>query len=568
MSFNPQRYSAPDRVDLPDRTWPERALTAPPIWCSVDLRDGNQALVEPMGLERKQQLLALLLKVGFEQIELGFPSASKTEFDFVRWVIEQRALPRNVTPQVITPARAPLIERTFEAIAGAERVIVHLYNSTSELQRRVVFEKSRREILELAVRGTELVREHAARLSGTEIIYQYSPESFTGTELDYALEVIDAVVEAWGPTPERKMIVNLPSTVEVTTPNVFADRIEWLGRRIARRDSIVLGVHPHNDRGTGVATAELALLAGAERVEGTLLGNGERSGNVDLVTLALNLYSHGVDPGLVLDDLPALVRIVEHATRLPVHPRHPYAGELVFTAFSGSHQDAIHKGMKKLGAGRGTRWEVPYLPIDPADLGRTYERVIRINSQSGKGGVAHVLERDRGYRVPRALAIELSERVQLVTDERGEELAPEAIVDLFERTYLHPAGPLRLETCAVERRAGGAECAIAARMLWQGEALEVRGVGAGPVAAFVHALTTLPARAAHPGEVLDYSEHAVGTGADAHAVAYVALAPEGDPARARYGVGRDRDVVLASLRAIVAAINRAFTRGVAAAEVA
>src|SRR3954465_8817198 len=440
MPFNPRRYQAPPRVNLPDRRWPDRALTLAPTWCSVDLRDGNQALPDPMGHERKRALLELLVAVGFEQVELGFPSASQTDFDFIRWALESGVLPERVTPQVITQAREPLIARTFESIAGAKRAIVHLYNSTSELQRRVVFGKSRQEILELAVQGTRWVKSQAQALRGTEVTFQYSPESFTGTELDYALEVCEAVVEAWGPTPEHKMILNLPTTVEVTTPNVYADRIEWFDRSLKRRDSVVLSLHTQNDPGTGVACAELGLLAGATRVEGTLLGNGERSGNVDIVTLALNLYSHGVDPGLVFENLPQLVQVVEQTTKLPVHPRHPYAGELVFTAFSGSHQDAIHKGQKAMEAGDGRFYEVPYLPIDPADVGRGYEPVIRINSQSGKSGIAHVLERDYGLRLPRALAIELSREVQVRTDESGEEYSAEATLALFRSAYVDALG--------------------------------------------------------------------------------------------------------------------------------
>ncbi len=449
MSFDQKRYEAPKRVSLPDRRWPERALTQAPTWCSVDLRDGNQALPDPMGHDRKRALLELLVRVGFKQIELGFPSASQTDFDFIRWALTSGALPADVIPQVITQAREPLIARTFESIAGAPRAIVHLYNSTSELQRRVVFEKSKQEILNLAVQGTLWVKREAQKVPQTQVIFQYSPESFTGTELEYALEVCDAVAEAWDAGPDRPMIINLPTTVEMTTPNVFADRIEWFERHRARREHVTLSVHCHNDRGTGVASAELALLAGATRIEGTLLGNGERSGNVDIVTIAMNLYSHGVDPMLYFADLPEVVRVVESATRLSVHPRHPYAGELVFTAFSGSHQDAIHKGMKHMEKTDGTRYEVPYLPIDPADVGRAYEPVIRINSQSGKSGVAHVLERDHGYRVPRALAIELSQTVQAVTDSAGQELSAQEVGALFERQYFDTAGAYTLESAGI-----------------------------------------------------------------------------------------------------------------------
>jgi 2-isopropylmalate synthase len=554
MPFNPRRYQAPARVHLPDRRWPDRALTHAPTWCSVDLRDGNQALPDPMGHERKRALLELLLRVGFKQIELGFPSASQTDFDFIRWALTSGVMPVDVLPQVITQAREPLIARTFESIVGAKRAIVHLYNSTSELQRRVVFGKSKQETLELAVHGTRLVRREADRMPETQVIFQYSPESFTGTELDFALEVCDAVAEAWDAGPERPMIVNLPTTVEMTTPNVFADRIEWFERNRQRRDHVTLSVHCHNDRGTGVASAELAMLAGATRIEGTLLGNGERSGNVDIVTIAMNLYSHGVDPMLYFEDLPEVVRVVEAATRLPVHPRHPYAGELVFTAFSGSHQDAIHKGMKQMekpDRPAGALYEVPYLPIDPADVGRAYEPVIRINSQSGKSGVAHVLERDHGYRVPRALAIELSQVVQAVTDRHGQELTAQDIGALFQREYLDATGAFALESAGVERHRDGKECAVVAQLAVRGEPREVHGIGNGPVEAFVAALNTLAGPAL---ELSDYAEHAATSGASARAVAYVAvrIGPT-----VRYGAGRHDDVVLAAFHAIVSALNRA-----------
>ena len=552
MSFDFQRYQAPQRVSLPDRRWPDRALTRAPRWCSVDLRDGNQALPDPMGHERKRSLLELLVKVGFKEIELGFPSASQTDFDFIRWALTSGTLPPDVLPQVITQAREPLIVRTFESIAGAKHAIVHLYNSTSELQRRVVFAKSKQEILELAVQGTLLCKREAEKMPETQVIFQYSPESFTGTELEYALEVCDAVVEAWDAGPNRPMIINLPTTVEMTTPNVFADRIEWFERSRKRREHVTLSVHCHNDRGTGVASAELAKLAGATRIEGTLLGNGERSGNVDIVNIAMNLYSHGVDPMLYFSDLPEVVRVVESATRLPVHPRHPYAGELVFTAFSGSHQDAIHKGFKHMAQNRPAHYEVPYLPIDPADVGRAYEPIIRINSQSGKSGIAHVLERDHGYRVPRELAIELSQAVQAVTDARGEELSAQDVGALFERQYFEVAGPYALVSAGVERRREGKDCAVVAQLLVQGERQEVRGIGKGPVEAFVAALGTLGG----PNfELTDYAEHAAASGASAEAVAYVAVR---SGQVQRYGAGRHQDVVLAAFAAVVCAYNRAW----------
>jgi len=547
MSFDHRRYVAPSRVDLPDRRWPHRALEKAPVWCSVDLRDGNQALPDPMGHERKQRLLALLLRVGFREIELGFPAASQTDSDFVRWVVETKALPSGVTPQVITQARDALIDRTILSIQGAPRAIVHLYNSTSELQRRVVFGLSRREVIELAVRAAERIRAAAERLTGTEVTLQYSPESFTGTELDFALEISEAVADAWGASATRRMILNLPSTVEMTTPNVFADRVEWFDRNLSRRERIVLSVHTHNDRGTGVASAELSQLAGAERVEGTLLGNGERSGNVDIVTLAMNLYSHGVDPELRFDDLPELVRVVEQTTRLPVHPRHPYAGELVFVAFSGSHQDAIHKGLRHM-TPESPRWEVPYLPIDPADVGRAYEPVVRINSQSGKSGLAHVLERDHGYRVPRALAVELSSTVQALTDARSTEFSPEEVRDVFEAHYVARTAPYCLLSAGVERRHG--ECAVSAEIATPSGVRSVVAIGEGPIAAFVRALATIVG----PFEVAEYSEHARGSGASAEAVAYVSVT--GAPYAACHGVGCDRDVVVAAFRALLSALNR------------
>jgi 2-isopropylmalate synthase len=489
------------------------------------------------------------MRVGLHEIELGFPSASQTEFDFLRWVAN-RPLPPQVTPQVITQARKPLIDRTFESLQGFNRAIVHLYNSTSEVQRRVVFGKSRSEIIELAVSGTQYVREVATQYPGLEVIYQYSPESFTGTELEFALEICEAVVDAWNPSVERKMILNLPSTVENTTPNVFADRIEWFSRHLKRRSEVILSVHAHNDRGTGVATAELAQMAGAERIEGTLLGNGERSGNVDLVTLAMNLYSQGIDPELDLSCMPEVIRTVEHCTAMRVHPRHPWAGELVYTAFSGSHQDAIHKGMRERGKSDGP-WEVPYLPIDPQDVGRTYEAVIRINSQSGKGGTAHVLERDYGYRIPRAMAVDFSQVVQAMAERTGEELAPAAIVQLFRTRYSAPEGTRIVRNIRVIE--AGDVVQVHAEIMVGGTWRQVRGTGGGAVEAFASGL-----REIYPGEwdIAHYSEHARGAGAAADAVAYVTLAEPHGTASCCFGIGEDRDVVAASFLALVAAATK------------
>jgi 2-isopropylmalate synthase len=544
------RYRPFPPVVLPDRRWPERVLSAAPIWCSVDLRDGNQALVEPMGPERKLRLWEQLLAIGFREIEVGFPSASQADYDFVRLLIEERRIPRDVTIQVLTQAREDLIRRTFESIRGARRVIVHLYNSTSELQRRVVFGLDRAGIVDIAVRGARLIRDLCRTIPDTDVVLEYSPESFTGTELDFAVEICEAVMAVWEPAPERKMILNLPATVEMATPNVYADQIEWFGRHLRGRDAVVLSVHPHNDRGTAVAAAELALMAGAERVEGTLFGNGERTGNVDLVTLALNLYTQGVDPGLDFHDIDAVRAVVEHCNRLPVHPRHPYAGELVYTAFSGSHQDAIKKGFAALRASGSERWEVPYLPIDPADVGRTYEAVIRINSQSGKGGVAWVMESDHGLRLPRRLQIEFSRVVQAEADASEEEIESARVWALFEREYLGE-GPLALVEHRVVPEAGAAGVRVEAAVRWQGVARTIAGVGAGPIEAFVSALCKELGVEVH---VTDFAEHAMGAGEDALAAAYVELRrPDGTT---RWGVARHRSIVTASLEAVVSAANR------------
>jgi 2-isopropylmalate synthase len=422
-------------VALADRTWPSRTLERAPLWCSVDLRDGNQALVEPMGLDRKRLMFAALVKMGFKEIEVGFPSASQPDFDFVRALIEEDLIPADVTIQVLTQAREHLIRRTFEALRGAPHAIVHLYNSTSPLQRRVVFGLDRPAIRDIAVDGTRLCAELAAEMRETDVRFEYSPESFTGTELDFALEVCEGVMDAWGASPRRPVILNLPATVEMSTPNIYADQIEWFGRHVSRRESVVLSLHPHNDRGTAVAAAELGLLAGADRVEGTLFGNGERTGNVDVVTLALNLFTQGVDPELDIPDIDALVKLAEHCNRLPVHPRHPYAGQLVFTAFSGSHQDAIRKGLAARRRAGDVTWEVPYLPIDPSDVGRTYEAIIRINSQSGKGGVGYVLETDFGIEVPREELVQFSQRVQEEAERTGEEVTPERVLALYRRAH-------------------------------------------------------------------------------------------------------------------------------------
>jgi len=545
------KYRPAPTVSLPDRTWPERVLERAPVWCSVDLRDGNQALIDPMDLERKQVLFDLLVRLGFREIEVAFPSASETDYRFVRRLIEEGRVPQDVTPQVLTPAREELIDTTLDAVRGARRAIVHLYNSTSELQRRVVFEQDRAGILEVAVRGARRIRERADAMPDTEVVLEYSPESFTGTELDFAVDIVEAVMDVWQPTPERRMIVNLPATVEMTTPNVYADRIEWFGRQVGRRDAIVLSVHPHNDRGTAVAAAELAVMAGADRVEGTLLGNGERTGNVDLVTLALNLMTQGVDPGLDLSDVNEIVRVFEHCNRLPVPPRQPYVGDLVFSAFSGSHQDAIRKGLRALRArpgGSPPLWEVPYLPVDPADLGRTYEAVIRVNGQSGKAGVAHVMEEQFGLRLPRRLQISLRQAVQRVADERSREIRPAELWRIFEQAYLEVDCPLALRDHQCWRRDGRVH--LQATLVGEDGPVEVHGRGNGPVDAFTAALRGL----GDAVRVSDYREHAVGAGSDARAAAYVEV--QDDAGRAEHGVGLDADVESACLRAIVSAVNR------------
>jgi 2-isopropylmalate synthase len=543
------KYRRFQPVHLPDRTWPSRTIERAPIWCSVDLRDGNQALVEPMGAERKRRMFELLVKIGFKEIEVGFPAASQTDFNFVRELIEGDLVPKDVTIQVLTQSRSELIRRTFDAIAGSRRAIVHLYNSTSELQRRVVFGQDRAGIIDIAVTGARLIGDLASAVPGTEIIQQYSPESFTGTELDFAVEICEAVLETWGATPAKKAIVNLPATVEMATPNVYADQIEWFGRHITGRGRFVLSVHPHNDRGTGVAAAELAVLAGAERVEGTLFGNGERTGNVDLMTLALNLFSQGVEPGLTITHIDAIVETVEYCNRLPVHPRHPYAGELVYTAFSGSHQDAIKKGFEALAQRNDELWEVPYLPIDPKDVGRTYEAVIRVNSQSGKGGVAYLLKADHGLELPRALQVEFSRIVQDWTDRTGKEAGSSDIWAMFCQTYLGE-GVIDLAEYRTFPDAHGRM--INATIMDRGDERIIEGHGSGPLDAFVDAL-----RRAGIADiaVLTYHEHAIGAGSDARAAAYVeAGLPDG---RTIFGVGMDRDIVSASLRAVISVAGRA-----------
>ena len=549
MTMPHWKYRPYETVELPDRTWPDVVVDRAPIWCSTDLRDGNQALVKPMDAQRKQKMFDLLVRLGVKEIEVGFPSASKLDFDFVRRLIEADLIPDDTTIAVLTQARPELIERTFESIQGARRAVLHLYNSTSTTQRRVVFRMDRPGITELAVRGTALCKELAAEHRGGEIVFQYSPESFHHTELDYALEICEAVAEEWGPTAAEKMIVNLPTTVEQFPPNVYADRIEWFGRRFSKRDAVILSVHPHNDRGTAVATAELGLMAGAERVEGTLFGNGERTGNVDIVTIALNLLTQGVEPRLDLSQIDEAARTVAEANELPIHPRHPYVGELVYTAFSGSHQDAIKKGMYAQERSQSEVWDVPYLPIDPMDVGRDYEAIIRVNSQSGKGGVAYLMETDHHLELPRGLQIDFAQKVQQITDERGDELTSAEIMDVFREHYLAVATPYELT--GYTHSANGTE-SIVARLAVDGEEQEVEGSGNGPIDALVDAFRK------HFGiaiEIREYHEHAMSKSADATAAAYVEADVDED---AVWGVGIHSSIVTASLRAVVNAVNRAI----------
>ncbi|SCB27835.1 2-isopropylmalate synthase [Cupriavidus alkaliphilus] len=553
MLFNPAtKYRPAATVDLPDRTWPGRTITRAPRWMSTDLRDGNQALIEPMNPARKLRFFEQLVKIGLKEIEVAFPAASQTDFDFVRMLIEERRIPDDVTIVVLTQSREDLIRRTVESVRGAARAIVHLYNPIAPAWRRIVFNASRDEIKEVAVAGTRLIKALTDAMPETAWTYEYSPETFSLAELDFSLEVSDAVSAAWQAGPGRPMILNLPTTVECSTPNVFADQIEWMHRRLARREHIALSVHPHNDRGTAVAAAELALMAGADRVEGCLFGNGERTGNVDLVTLALNLYTQGVAPQLDFSDIDAVRQCVEHCNQLPVHPRHPYVGDLVFTAFSGSHQDAIRKGFAQQQP--GAIWEVPYLPIDPADLGRSYDAVIRVNSQSGKGGMAYLLEQVHGLYLPRRLQIEFGRAVQAMTDDTGLEASAGDLYGLFQREYLAREAPLRYVSHQLATDSTGATV-ITVQMERDGQPCSVRGSGNGPIDAFIDALE-LPVR------VMDYHEHAMNAGADARAACYVEVRLGDSPTG--FGAGIDANLVTASLRAVLSGVNRHLQAGFAA----
>ena len=543
-------------VNLPDRQWPGRTLTRAPIWCSVDLRDGNQALAQPMSVEEKLEYFALLVRIGFKEIEIGFPSASQIEFDFCRRLIEGNLIPDDVAVQVLCQAREDLIVRSFEALRGARQAIFHLYNSTSPAQRRHVFNASRADILRIAKQGTAWVRQHATPLvaAGTGVRFEYSPESFTSTELDYALEVCEAVTDVWQPTTAEPIILNLPATVEYASPNVHADQIEWMCRHLTRRDRTLVSLHTHNDRGTGVAATELALLAGADRVEGTLFGNGERTGNLDLVTSALNLYTHGLHPGLDFSNINEIREVYERTTRLEVPPRHPYAGELVFTAFSGSHQDAIKKSWAARDPARpDDPWDVLYIPIDPADIGRSYRAIIRINAQSGKGGVAYILEQEFGYSLPKAMHREIGRLINEVADTRGTELTPADVHEVFRQEYLERRTPLALQHFKTTERDSDVTCV--ATLVIDGEARELTGQGNGPIDAFTRALaaTALPRF-----EVLSYAEHSLGKGSEARAVSYIQI--KTDRGQTLFGAGIDTNIELASIKAIVSALNRALAR--------
>jgi 2-isopropylmalate synthase len=552
MLRNPSsKYRSFAPIDLADRSWPNSVITAPPVWCSVDLRDGNQALIEPMDAARKRRMFDMLVRIGFKEIEVGFPAASQTDFDFVREIIDERLIPDDVTIQVLTQARPELIARTYESLKGARRAIVHVYNSTSIAQRRVVFRLDRAGIIDIAVRGAAEVRKHAERDRSTEWLFEYSPESFTGTELDFAVEICDAVNAVWEPTPQRKSILNLPATVEMATPNVYADQIEWFSRHIGKRNSIVLSVHPHNDRGTAVAAAELAVMAGAERIEGTLFGNGERTGNVDIVTLALNLYTQGVDPALDFSNINEAARCAESCNQLPIHPRHPYVGDLVFTAFSGSHQDAIKKGLAA--RAEADWWDVPYLPVDPTDLGRSYDSIIRVNSQSGKGGVAYLLERDYQLVMPRRLQIEFSQVVQAAADITGKELTSQELWALFTKEYLTPRAPFVYRSHQLAASTDGADSErLSLQVERDGRPETWHGQGSGPIDAMVAAVGL-------PCDVLSYEEHSRGKGSAAMAVSYIEITTRSR--RTLFGAGMHPNIITASLLAILSAVNRAIALG-------
>jgi 2-isopropylmalate synthase len=552
--MNYKRYQRVPVMNYPEREWPNKEIQKAPIWCSVDLRDGNQALVEPMVVEEKIEMFNMLVQMGFKEIEIGFPAASQIEFDFLRQLVERRLIPDDVTVQVLTQCRDHLLKRTFESIQGIPKAVVHIYNSTSTLQRDVVFHMDREEIKQIAIDGVDMVKKYMEDYDG-KVILEYSPESFTGTEMDYALDICNAVQRAWGPTPDNKMIINLPSTVEMTTPNVFADQIEWMSKHLENRESIVLSVHPHNDRGTGVAAAELAMLAGADRVEGTLFGNGERTGNVDILTIAYNMFSQGIDPELEIGDIKKIAEVYERCTKMHIDPRHPYAGKLVFTAFSGSHQDAINKGMHALMERKSEIWQVPYLPIDPSDIGREYEPVVRINSQSGKGGVAFVMDSFFGFKLPRGMHKEFADVIQKIAEKQGE-VAPEQIMEVFREEYLDRKEPYHFRKCKITDFESGDQFTTVSVVTYSdhGETKQFEGVGNGPIDAVKRGLEE---ELGISIKVLDYSEHALTSGSGAQAASYIHLMDQ-KTGKVTYGVGISSNITRASLRGIFSAVNRLF----------
>ena len=552
--MNYKRYQRVPVMNYPEREWPNKEIQKAPIWCSVDLRDGNQALVEPMVVEEKIEMFNMLVQMGFKEIEIGFPAASQIEFDFLRQLVERRLIPDDVTVQVLTQCRDHLLKRTFESIQGIPKAVVHIYNSTSTLQRDVVFHMDREEIKQIAIDGVDMVKKYMKDYDG-KVILEYSPESFTGTEMDYALDICNAVQRAWGPTPDNKMIINLPSTVEMTTPNVFADQIEWMSKHLENRESIVLSVHPHNDRGTGVAAAELAMLAGADRVEGTLFGNGERTGNVDILTIAYNMFSQGIDPELEIGDIKKIAEVYERCTKMHIDPRHPYAGKLVFTAFSGSHQDAINKGMHALMERKSEIWQVPFLPIDPSDIGREYEPVVRINSQSGKGGVAFVMDSFFGFKLPRGMHKEFADVIQKIAEKQGE-VAPDQIMEEFRIEYLDRKEPYHFRKCKITDFESGDQFTTVAVVTYSdhGETKQFEGVGNGPIDAVKRGLEE---ELGISIKVLDYSEHALTSGSGAQAASYIHLMDQ-KTGKVTYGVGISSNITRASLRGIFSAVNRLF----------
>ena len=547
------KYKPFKLIKLNDRTWPSRSIEISPQWCSVDLRDGNQALIEPMGEERKLRMFKMLLEIGFKEIEVGFPSASQTDFDFVRKIIKENLVPNDVTIQALTQARPELIKRTFEALEGSKRAIVHVYNSTSTLQRRVVFKSDEKGIQKIATDGAKWVLDQSKLYPETDWTFEYSPESFTGTELPYAVDVCNAVNEIWNPTQKKKTIINLPATVEMSSPNIYADQIEWMCRNLENRENITVSLHPHNDRGTAVAATELGVMAGADRIEGTLFGNGERTGNVDLVTLALNMLTQGVDPHLDFSNINSIMREAEYCNQLPVHPRHPYAGDLVFTAFSGSHQDAIKKGLSDIRNSNRETWEVPYLPIDPQDVGRSYEAVIRINSQSGKGGVAYLLEKDHGLSMPRRLQIEFSQVIQKIADESGKEISPSDVWDNFQTTYLNESGSYEFIDHNINSKAnkdGSQTDEIEINLKVNDEIISLTGIGNGPIDAMVNSIKDYLKLDI---KISDYHQHAISAGSDAKAVAYSELLLNG---KSVWGVGMHQNTVIAGFESVISGLNR------------